>query len=155
MTTDAGAPLLRQVADRIGLIDALDAAIPDPRHPLLTVHDQESLLAQRVLALALGYEDLNDHQTPRADPVLQVAAGRSPDPEWTLASPPTLCRLEDRVDRQTPVACAEVVVDQFLAAHPEPPEHLMLDFDATDDPVHGHQERRFFHGYYDHHCYLP
>ena len=155
LTTDAGALLLREVADRIGLFDALDAAIPDPRHPVLTVHDQKSLLAQRVLALALGYEDLNDHQTLRADPVLQVAAGRSPDPEGTLASPPTLCRLENRVDRPTLVACAEVVVDQFLAAHPEPPEHLILDFDATDDPVHGHQERRFFHGYYDHHCFLP
>jgi Transposase DDE domain group 1 len=155
LTTDAGALLLREVADRIGLFDALDAAIPDPRHPVLTVHDQKSLLAQRILALALGYEDLNDHQTLRADPVLQVAAGRSPDPEWTLASPPTLCRLENRVDRQALVACAEVLVDQFLAAHPEPPEHLILDFDATDDPVHGHQEQRFFHGYYDHHCFLP
>jgi hypothetical protein len=151
LTTDAGALLLREVADRIGLFDALDAVIPDPRHPVLTVHDQKSLLAQRILALALGYEDLNDHQTLRADPVLQVAAGRSPDPEGTLASPPTLCRLENRVERQTLVACAEVLVDQFIAAYPTPPEHLILDFDATDDPVHGHQERRFFHGYYDHH----
>ena len=109
MTSDAGALLLREVADRIGLFDALDAVIPDPRHPVLTVHDQKSLLAQRILALALGYEDLNDHQTLRADPVLQVAAGRSPDPEGTLASPPTLCRLENRVDRPTLVACAEVV----------------------------------------------
>ena len=121
LTTDAGALLLREVADRIGLFDALDAVIPDPRHPVLTVHDQKSLLAQRVLALALGSEDLNDHQTLRADPVLQVAAGRSPDPELTLASPPTLGRLENRVDRPTLVACAAVVVDQFLAACPEPP----------------------------------
>jgi hypothetical protein len=155
LTTDAGALLLREQGNRLGLFDALDAVIPDPRHPVFTVHDQKSLLAQRIIALALGYEDLNDHQTLRSDPALQVAVGRSPDPDLTLASPPTLCRLENRVDRKTLVQCAEVLVDQFLAAHPESPEHLMLDFDATDDPVHGHQEQRFFHGYYDHHCYLP
>src|SRR5512135_2708188 len=155
LTTDAGAPLLREVGDRLGLFDALDAAIPDPRHPVFIVHDQKALLAQRIIALALGYEDLNDHQTLRPDPALQVAVGRSPDPDLTLASPPTLCRLENRVDRKTLVQCAEVLVDQFLAAHPESPEHLMLDFDATDDPVHGNQEQRFFHGYYDHHCFLP
>ena len=155
LTTDAGALLLREVGDRLGLFDALDAAIPDPRLPIFIVHNQKSLLAQRILALALGYEDLNDHQTLRADPALQVAAGRSPDPEGTLASPPTLCRLENSVERPTLVACAEVLVDQLIAAHPEPPEHLILDFDATDDPVHGHQEQRFFHGYYDHHCFLP
>ena len=72
-----------------------------------------------------------------------------------LASSPTLCRLENRIERKTLFRAAEVLVDQFIAAHSVPPEHLMLDFDATDDPVHGHQEGRFFHGYYDHHCYLP
>jgi hypothetical protein len=84
-----------------------------------------------------------------------VAAGRTPDPELTLASPPTLCRLENRVDREALVRVAAALVDQFIAAHPEPPEHLILDFDATDDRVHGHQEKRFFHGYYDHDCFLP
>src|SRR3954467_15320802 len=155
LTTDAGALLLREVGDRSGLFDALDAAIPDPRHPLFIIHDQRSMLAQRVIALASGYEDLNDHQALRSDPALQVAAGRAPDPELPLASPPTLCRLENRVDRKALVRLADVLVDQFLAAHPEPPEHLTLDFDATDDRVHGHQEGRFFHGYYDHHCFLP
>jgi hypothetical protein len=155
LTTDAGALLLREVGDRLGLFDALDAAIPDPRHPLFIVHEQRSLLAQRVIGLASGYEDLNDHQTLRLDPALQVAAGRAPDPELPLASPPTLCRLENRVDRQALIRLADVLVDQFLAAHPEPPEHLTLDFDATDDRVHGRQEGRFFHGHYDHHCFLP
>jgi hypothetical protein len=155
LTTDAGALRLREVADRSGLFDALNAVIPDPRNPVLTLHDQKSLLAQRVLALALGSEDLNDHQTLRADPALQIAVGRSPDPELTLASAPTLCRFENRVDRPALVRGAEVLVDQFLAAHPTAPEHLILDFDATDDPTHGHQEQRSFHGYYDHHCYLP
>lgn len=155
LTTDAGALLLREIADAIGLFDALDDAIPDPRHPVFTVHDQKAMLAQRVIAIALGYEDLNDHQTLRGDPVLQIAAGRAPEPELPLASPPTLCRLENRVDRQALVKIAEVLVDQFVAAHPRPPEHLILDFDATDDLVHGRQEQRFFHGYYDHHCFLP
>jgi hypothetical protein len=155
LTTDAGALLLREVADRIGLFDALDAAIPDPRNPVLVIHPQRAMIAQRVTAIALGYEDLNDHQNLRADPVLQLAAGKSPDGDLTLASPPTLCRLENRAQRKTLVKLAAVLVDQFLAAHPTPPEHLILDFDATDDPTHGKQEGRFFHGYYDHHCFLP
>lgn len=155
LTTDAGALLLRELAERIGLFDALDAAIPDPRHPLFIIHDQRAMIAQRVTAIALGYEDLNDHQTLRTDPGLQVASGKSPEAELPLASPPTLCRLENRVKRPTLIKIAEVLVDQFLAAHPTPPEHLILDFDATDDRVHGNQEGRFFHGYYDHHCFLP
>ena len=155
LTTDGGALLLREVADRIGLFDAFDAAIPDPRHPVFITHDQRTLIAQRVTAIALGYEDLNDHNTLRTDPVLQVAAGKSPEVELPLASPPTLCRLENRIDRQTLVHLAEVLPDQFIAAHPTPPEHLILDFDATDDRIHGKQEGRFFHAYYDHHCFLP
>ena len=155
LTTDAGSLLLREVADRIGLFDAIDHAIPDPRLPEMIRHEQKTLLAQRITAIALGYEDLNDHQTLRADPALQIAVGKLPDANSSLASPPTLCRLENRVDRQALVKIAEVLPDQFLAAHKTPPEHLILDFDATDDPIHGQQEGRFFHGYYDHHCFLP
>lgn len=155
LTTDSGALLLREVADRLGLFDALDSAIPDPRHPLYIVHDQKAMLAQRVIAIALGYEDLNDHLTLRNDPALQLAAGISPEENVTLASPPTICRLENRVDRKALVRIAAVLVDQFIATHATSPEHLILDFDATDDPVHGKQECRFFHGYYDHHCFLP
>jgi Transposase DDE domain group 1 len=155
LTTDAGALLLREIAGQIGLFDALDAVIPDPRHPVFTIHQQRALLAQRIIAIALGYEDLNDHQELRKDPALQIASGLIPDPEMALASPPTLCRLENRVSRETLFRIAEVLVDQFINAQSSPPEHLMLDFDATDDLVHGHQEQRFFHGYYDHHCFLP
>jgi hypothetical protein len=155
LTTDGGALLLREVADRIGLFDALNAAIPDPRHPVFVIHDQRAMIAQRVTAIAPGYEDLNDHQDLRTDPVLQVAAGKFPEAGLPLASPPTLCRLENRVDRDTLVKLAKVFVDQFIAAHSTPPEHLILDFDATDDRVHGQREGRFFRGYYDHHCFLP
>jgi Transposase DDE domain group 1 len=155
LTTDAGALLLREVAEKTGLFDALNAVIPDPRNPVFTIHDQYSMLAQRITAIVLGYEDLNDHQELRTDPALQVAAGKVPDPDVALASSPTLCRLENRIERKTLFRAAEVLVDQFVAAQTVLPQHVMLDFDATDDPVHGHQEGRFFHGYYDHHCYLP
>jgi hypothetical protein len=155
LTSDAGALLLREVDLGLGLSRALDRVIPDPRQPEMIVHDQQTMLAQRLMAIALGYEDLNDHQTLRDDPVLQLAAGLRPDPAAKLASPPTLCRLENRVDREALVKIAEVLVDQFIQSHPQPPTHLILDFDATDDRVHGKQEERFFHGYYDHDCFLP
>src|SRR5262249_32653943 len=90
LTTDAGVLLLREVEQRIGLIHAIDQAIPDPRQPEMVVHDQKALLAQRIFAIALGYEDLNDHLGLRQDPGLQLAAGRRPDPDVRLASPPTL-----------------------------------------------------------------
>jgi len=155
LSSDAGALLLREVADQIGLFDALNAAIPDPRNPVYITHDQRTMIAQRITAIAMGYEDLNDHQTLRADPVLQIVAGESPEEDRPLASPPTLCRLENRVDRNALVKVAAVFVDQFIAANLTPPEHLILDFDATDDRIHGKQEGHFFHGYYDHDCFLP
>jgi len=155
LTSDAGALLLREVGRKTGLFQAIAAAIPDPRNPVFVIHDQQSMIAQRVVAIALGYEDLNDHQTLRADPALQLAAGRVPDQDLPLASPPTLCRLENRIGRTALIRTSEVLLDQFIAAHAQPPEHLILDFDATDDPVHGRQEGRFFHGYYDQYCFLP
>jgi Transposase DDE domain group 1 len=84
-----------------------------------------------------------------------LAARRVPDEALTLASSPTLCRLENRIARKTLTLTAGVLVARFIASQLQPPEHLLFDFDATDDPVHGHQERRFFHGYYDNYCYLP
>lgn len=157
LTSDAGALLLREVNRQIGLIDALNACIPDPRDPLLTEHAQATMLAQRIFGIALGYEDLNDHQCLRSDPAMQVAAGVEPQEQDPMASPSTLCRLENRIDRRTLARLAEVFVEQFIASHGSdgPPEELVLDFDATDDRLHGHQEGRFFHGYYDHYCYLP
>src|SRR5215470_10203073 len=113
LTSDAGALLLREAGEAIGLFRALDRAIPDPCDPVLIVHDQRALIAQRIIA------------------------GAVPDQDALLASPATLCRLENRIDRPTLVRFAAALVDQFLAAHPEPSEHLILDFDATDDPVHG------------------
>jgi len=159
LTSDGGLPLLREVDRKIGLIDALNAAIADPRYPPLIRHEQRTLLAQRILAIAAGYEDLNDHQTLRTDPLLQALTDRAPQahqkPEDPLSSPPTLCRLENRIQRGDLVGMAQVLVEQFIASHPAPPEELVLDFDATNDPVHGQQDKRFFHGYYDEYCFLP
>jgi hypothetical protein len=159
LTSDGGLPLLREVDRKIGLIDALDRAIYDPRCPWLIEHDQRTLLAQRIFALAAGYEDLNDHQTLRDDTLLKAVTDRRlrgrQSEEDPLSSPPTLCRLENRITRADLARMAGVLVEAFVASHPAPPEELVLDFDATDDRVHGNQEGRFFHGYYDHYCFLP
>ena len=155
LTTDGGALLLREMDRQIGLIDAIHECIPDPRDPRYTVHDQRAMLAQRIFSLALGYEDLNDQQTMRVDPALQLVAGCSPDAEEPMASPSTLCRLENRITRRTLVRLSAVFVEQFLDSHDTPPEEITLDFDATDDRVHGSQEQRFFHGYYKSYCFLP
>ena len=117
LTSDAGALLLRQVDRRIGLIDAIDRVIPDPRDVRFIHHSQRSMIAQRVISLALGYEDLNDQQALRRDPLLQTMVDQIPDPEQPLASPPTLCRLENRVDRKTLMQIAGVLVDQFIASY--------------------------------------
>jgi DDE family transposase len=155
VTTDAGALLLREADKRLGLLDALDRAIPDPRNQQLITHSQFSLLAQRVFGIATGYEDLNDHTQLRHDPLWQTLAERAPDAEQPLASASTLCRLENRARRRSLFEMSKVLVEQFIGSFDEPPESLILDFDATDDPVHGHQEGRFFHGYYDGYCFLP
>lgn len=160
ITSDAGALLLRQVDQQLGLIDALNRVIPDPRQPALILHPQRALLAQRIFAIACGYEDLNDHQQLRDDPLWQAVTDHpGPDDAPQLASPPTLCRLENRVSRKTLFHISAVLVETFIKSfhldHPQAPEELILDFDATDDIVHGHQEKRFFHGYYDNYCFLP
>src|SRR5262245_25526902 len=100
LTSDAGALLLREADKRLGLLDAFDRAIPDPRNAELLTHSPRSLLAQRVFGIALGYEDLNDHATLRDDPLWQALAERAPDAEQPLASASTLCRLENRVRRR-------------------------------------------------------
>jgi hypothetical protein len=155
LTSDGGALLLREVDRSLGLIDALNACIFDPRNPLFIAHSQRTLLAQRIFGIALGYEDLNDHQSLREDPLFQVLSERGVRADLPLASPPTLCRLENRVDRQTLGQIATVFVETFIRSHTTAPEELILDFDPTNDPVHGNQEQRFFHGYYDQYCFLP
>ena len=161
LTSDAGGLLLREVDRRLGLIDAFSNCLTDPRDPAKVVHEQRTMLAQRILGIALGYEDLNDHNELRHDPLFSVLAEQTPQihEQGTLreplASSPTLCRLENRVDRKALVRMSAVLVEQFIASFDQPPEELVLDFDPTDLPVHGQQERRFFQGYYGHYCFLP
>lgn len=165
ISSDGGVILLREVDRRIRLLDRVDSLIRDPRNPFLVEHQQRTLLAQRVMAIACGWEDLNDHATLRNDLVFQLATDRKAtgrkrgqgdvDPERPLASAPTLCRLENRVDRRACVEINKLLVELFIESHPTPPKEVILDFDATDDPIHGKQEGRFFHGYYDQYCFLP
>ncbi len=151
ITSDAGALLLRQVDQRLVLTRAVARALNDPRRSASCDHDSLSLVRQRIYALALGYEDLNDHQQLRCDAALQTAVER----DTVLASQSTLCRFENRAERESAWQVHQVLVEQFIASFKRPPKKLVLDFDATDDAVHGKQHGRFFHGYYDHYCFLP
>ncbi len=125
--------------------------LSDARQRGKVEHCFVAMLRQRVFALALGYEDVNDHAELRHDLALQTAAER----DRALASPSTLSRFENAAGRDWAWAIHEALVEDFIASHREAPEELILDFDATDDAVHGKQEGRFFHGYYDHYCFLP
>ena len=151
ITSDGGVLLLQQADRRLGLSQAVANAITDSRRRASCLHDLPSLIRQRLYGLALGYEDLNDHQALRQDLALQTAVGRDTE----LASASTLCRWENQADRATAWRLHEVLIDQFIASYRRAPKRLILDFDATDDAVHGQQVDRFFHGYYDHYCFLP
>ncbi len=161
MTSDGGLLLLREVDRRLGLIARVDELIADPRDPLYTAHPQAEMLTSRIFGIAAGYEDANDHQQLRHDPAFQVAAGRTPAENnydggvYPLASPSTISRLENRVDAKTCLKLNELFVDIFLESFQEPPDEIVLDYDATDDPTHGNQDKRYFNGYYDSYCFLP
>src|SRR5438045_4996232 len=166
ITSDAGALLLGARDRAIGLVDRFAACFTDYRRPELIEHRVGTLVGQRVFGIALGYEDLNDHDELRRDPVMAVLAGKLEAGRANcapVAGKSTLNRLE--LSRQTatryhkiahdPNAIESLFVTLFLEAHKTPPEEIILDIDATDDPLHGHQEGRFFHGYDDCYCYLP
>lgn len=176
ITTDGGVVLLRRVDERFGLLKRFAACFTDHRNPELVEHEVEHLLRQRVLGIACGYEDLNDHATLRDDPLFATVVGKADplglerrekkDKGHPLASPSTLNRLEltpadaTAQSRYRKVvydgeAVADFFVDAYLDAHPKRPKEIILDLDATDDLIHGAQEGRFFHGYYGNYCYLP
>ncbi len=151
LSSDGGLMLLRQADRKIGLSAAVASALHDPRNPDFIVHEMRDLVAQRLYGLCCGYEDLNDHAALRDDPLMQTAVGTGE----ALGSSPTLCRLERRATRSDVVALNRVLVEQFIASHATPPGELVLDVDASDIPLHGDQEGKEFHAYYDHYCYLP
>jgi len=161
VSSEGGSLLLREADRKIKLIDRFGACFTDGRDPDRVEHTLREMLAQRLYGLALGYEDLNDHEQLRADPLLALLAGRR-ELDRPLAGKSTLNRLElsGRSERYhkigyVPEAIDKLLVDLFLEAHAKPPKRIVLDLDATDIPVHGHQPERFFHGYYDGYCYLP
>ncbi|MER8887293.1 IS1380 family transposase [Mesorhizobium sp. M0816] len=167
ITSDAGA-LLLGLADRaIGLVDRFARCFVDVRNAALIEHAVKTLVGQRIFAIALGYEDLNDHDELRHDPVLAVLAGKLQARRHkkcaAVAGKSTLNRLElsrpqpSRYHKisHDPAAIEALFIDLFMGAYAAPPEEIVLDLDATDDPLHGNQEGRFFHGYYGHYCYLP
>ena len=166
ITSDGGGLLLREVEKRVGILHQFAACFTDYRNPDLIEHQVEELVAQRVYGLALGYEDLNDHEELRNDPLLAVLVEKGELGEKALAGKSTLNRLEltgetaSRKERYKKIvldhgAVDRLLVEVFLEAHREAPKEIILDLDATDDPLHGKQEGRFFHGYYGQYCYLP
>ena len=162
MTSDSGALLLRETDRRMKLLARFSQCFLDARNPALVQHPVEQMLAQRIYGLALGYEDLNDHEQLRQDPLLKLLAGK-PDLNKPLAGKSTLNRMElgdglpNRYKKITfwRDAMDDLLVQVFLEAHTTAPEQIVLDIDATDLAIHGEQEGRFYHGYYDHYCYLP
>ena len=166
VTSDAGALLLGATDRAIRMIDRFASCFHDERRPEWIEHEVSTLVGQRVFGIALGYEDLNDHDELRHDPMMAVLAGKLAarrEDCAPVAGKSTLNRLELSKLEPTryhkishnPVAIKRLLVDLFLEAHARAPQQIILDLDATDDPVHGEQEGRFFHGYYDCYCYLP
>ena len=163
ITTDAGSVLLKETDEKMNLLSRFSQCFTDRRSPLLIEHTLEQMLRQRVYGLALGYEDLNDHDLLRLDPLLGVMAGKAEPGTDLLAGKSTLNRME--LGTGTPSrykkitfwrdSVDELLVDVFLEAHPVAPSQIVLDIDTTDMALHGNQEDKFYHGYYKHYCYLP
>ena len=161
VSSDGGGLLLREVDRKIKLVKRVAGCFSDGRSAERVEHTLEEMLSQRIFGLALGYEDLNDHEQLRSDPLLGVLAGRR-ELDRPLAGKSTLNRLElsgrsqryHKID-YSPEAIDKLLVDLYLESHAQAPEQIVLDLDATDIPLYGRQPERFFHGYYDGYCYLP
>jgi hypothetical protein len=163
ITSDGGAVLLGELERRLGIIKRLATCFTDGRDGARITHSVSEMLGQRIFALVLGYEDLNDHDQLRTDPILSLISGKD-EAGSLLASRSTLNRLEGSrkgaAERYHRIgfdseAIDRLLVDVFIESHSRAPAEVILDLDATDDPVHGQQQGRFFHGYYRHYCYLP
>lgn len=154
VSSDAGILPIRQFDDQIGLTQRLIGCLNDPRDPNLTRHDLGEMVRQRIFGILGGYEDCNDHDTLRKDPVFKMVSGRTPnDPD--LASQPTLSRFENAVDIPSLWRLHDFFLEDFIHSFDTPPDRITLDFDATDDPCHGQQQLVLFHGFYEQYQYLP
>ena len=155
LSSDGGLVLLGDPDDQLGLTRDLAAVLwdsRDPRRVNFTLHD---LLKQRVLQIAAGYEDANDANTLRHDPIFKWLLGRLPQSGLPLASQPTISRFENGVSRTDLYRLGRVLVDHFIASYDQPPKLIVLDFDDTKDPAHGQQEHIRYDGYYGGYCFLP
>jgi Transposase DDE domain group 1 len=154
LSSDAGLLPIRQFDEQIRLTEQFAAAIEDTRDPSFIEHSVLTMVRQRIFGILADYEDQNDHDTLRSDPVFKVIAGRLPD-DRDLSSQPTLSRFENAISIPDLWRLRDVLVDQFIQSFAQPPGHLTLDLDAFDDPAHGDQQLTMFHGYYDQNQYLP
>jgi Transposase DDE domain group 1 len=154
LTSDAGLLPLRQFDERIGLTKQFAQMLDDPRDPELIEHSFLDMVRMRIFGILAGYEDQNDHDTLRTDPVFKLIAERSPS-DADLASQPTLSRFENQINVKSLLRLRKFMVDQFIASFAEPPLSLTIDLDAVDDPTHGSQQLSLFHGFYEQYQYLP
>lgn len=154
LSSDAGLLPIRQLDERLGLTAQFIAALEDSRHKELIEHTFAEMVRMRIYGITADYEDQNDHDTLRSDPVFKLIAGRKPSDD-DLASQPTLSRFENSISVQSLFRLRDVLIDQFIAAFPTPPRRLTFDIDTFDDPTHGQQQLSFFHGYYNQYQYLP
>lgn len=151
ISSDGGVLLLREADKRLGITNEVAKMFPDTRDASKITHSMQSMIKQRIYGIALGYEDLNDHDNLRKCPAIQTSADTIDD----MASSSTLCRMENNADRQFAIRTHELMIGKFIESYNSAPQQLTLDFDATDDEIHGHQEGKFYHGYYGHNCFLP
>jgi Transposase DDE domain group 1 len=155
LSSDAGVLLLKDIDAQLGLTHDLAAVLSDPRDPRRISFTRQDLIQQRVFQIAAGYEDANDSNTLRDDPIFKLMLDRLPDTGAPLASQPTVSRFENRVSRTELYRMALVLLHQFIASYTTPPQVIVLDVDDTEDPVHGGQEQARFDGYYGGYCFLP
>ena len=154
LTSDAGLLPLRQFDEQIGLTRQFAQALDDPRVPVLCDHTFLDMVRSRIYGVLAGYEDQNDHDALRHDPVFKLIANRAPDAD-PLASQPTLSRFENAISIASLWRLRDLFIDQFIASFATPPKHLVFDLDAVDDPAHGEQQLVLFHGYFDQYQYFP
>ena len=155
VSSDAGLLFLREVENRIGLISKMAYSLRDRRHPGYVKHQLLELFKQRVFQIACGYEDGNDSNELREDPVMKIACERLPDDDPALASQPTISRFENGLSRTDLYRIAEVFLDVFIQSYSKPPEGIILDIDDTDDLTHGRQQLALFNAYHGDYCYMP
>ena len=154
VTSDAGVLVMRETANRIGIIEQLAGAVHDKRHQSYVKHEMNELLTQRIFQIICGYEDANDANDLRIDPGFKASCGRLPSDD-DLASQPTITRFENSISTKDLYRIAEVFVYQFIASYASPPDALILDIDDTEDETHGAQQLSLFNGYHDEYCYMP